>query len=387
MNNAKKLAKNSGIGMERAEKSTGGTFGTSKNKVLLMLGIAVIVVLCAGVCYMQLRPRAILKVTGTNSSGAQVTKTVYMKEAVASIYAVEAQYNMYESFYQQIYGSSYWEMENVDDAGRNGASAAKKQVMDSIKQREVLCMEAEKLGYTLTDEEKTAAHDSAAQEREAMTDGQKKISGLDEKSLNAVFEKNALAEKYRQVIIAESGIDRDALKAEVKKEDYRQYTLQYYMVSNKDGSGEEETDVSDEQKQTNLANMKALQEKAKTAEDFSKLLEEGDDTGINAVADQKLVAKDMDDSSFLTKKLRKKIIKMNNDEISDVIEGEDGYYLIKMVNNDDSEAYDEQCDSVVTTEENRLFQAKYDEIVLGYTMEVQSYWKSRVKLGSYTKAE
>lgn len=387
MNNAKKLAKNSGIGMERAEKSTGGTFGTSKNKVLLMLGIAVIVVLCAGVCYMQLRPRAILKVTGTNSSGAQVTKTVYMKEAVASIYAVEAQYNMYESFYQQIYGSSYWEMENVDDAGRNGASAAKKQVMDSIKQREVLCMEAEKLGYTLTDEEKTAAHDSAAQEREAMTDGQKKISGLDEKSLNAVFEKNALAEKYRQVIIAESGIDRDALKAEVKKEDYHQYTLQYYMVSNKDGSGEEETDVSDEQKQTNLANMKALQEKAKTAEDFSKLLEEGDDTGINAVADQKLVAKDMNDSSFLTKKLRKKIIKMNNDEISDVIEGEDGYYLIKMVNNDDSEAYDEQCDSVVTTEENRLFQAKYDEIVLGYTMEVQSYWKSRVKLGSYTKAE
>lgn len=336
---------------------------------------------------MQLRPRAVLKVTGTNASGGETTNTVYMKEAVYSIFETEAQYNMYSSFYQQLYGKTYWEMEDVDEAGRNGASAAKKQVMDSLKQREILCMEAEKLGYSLTDEEKKAAADSMKSAMENMTDAQKKIDGLDEKTLKTVFEKNALAEKYRQVIISESGIDSEALKATVNKEDYHQYTMQYYMVSNKEGTGEDMKDVSSEQKKKNYDNMVALKEKAKTAEDFTKLVEDGDTTGITTYQLEELVAKDMDDSDFLTKKLRKKLIKMENEEISDVLEGEDGYYLVKMVNRDDTKAYDEQCKTVVEEEENKQFNARYQELKATYVTEVQSYWKGRVKLGSYTTAE
>lgn len=387
MNNAKKLAKNNGIGAEQKKGSSESTFTLTKNKVLLILGLAAIVVLCAGVCYMQLRPRAVLKVTGTNASGGETTNTVYMKEAVYSIYETEAQYNMYASFYQQLYGKTYWEMEDVDSAGRNGASAAKKQVMDGLKQREILCMEAEKLGYSLTDEEKKAAADSMKSAMENMSDAQKKISGLDEKTLTTVFEKNALAEKYRQVMISECGIDTEALRATVDKEDYHQYTMQYYMVSNKEGTGENEKDVSKEQKQTNYDNMVALKEKSKTAEDFTKLVEDGDATGITPYQLEELVAKDMDTSSFLTKKLRKKLIKMKNEEISDVIEGEDGYYLIKMVNNNDTNAYDEQCKTVVEEEENKQFNARYQELKATYVTEVQSYWKGRVKLGSYTTAE
>ena len=388
MNNAKKLAKNGGVGTENKGKSAGSGFASTKNKILLVLGLAAIVVLCAGVFYMQLRPRAILKVTAINSEGgADSESTVYMKEAVYNIYLVESQYNQYSSLYQQMYGSTYWEMEDADGEGRNGASAAKKQVMDAIKQREILCMEAEKLGYKLTDEEKKASDENAKKAMESMTEGQKKIPGLDETSLKEVFAKNALAEKYRQVIISECGIDTEALKATVKKEDYHQYTMQYYMVSNKTGSGEEETDVTPEQKKTNLNNMKALLEKAKTAEDFTKLLDENDTTGIQAVQTEELLEKDMENSTFLTKKLRKKLIKMNNDEISDVIEGEDGYYLVKMVNNDDSAAYDEQCNSVVEEEETKQFNTKFAEIKLRYSTEVQSYWKGRVKLGSYTTAE
>lgn len=387
MNKAKRLAKNNGIGMEGKRASGGDTFTFTKNKILAMLGIAAVVILCAGVCYMQLRPRAVLKVTGTNQNGSEVTNTVYMKETVYDIYQLESQYNMYASLYQQMYQKTYWEMEDVDGEGRSGAAAAKKQVMDSVKQREILCMEAEKLGYSLTDEEKTKVSENVKTAMEQLDDSQKKIDGLDEKSLTTVFEKNALAEKYRQVIIAESGIDEEALKATVNKDDYHQYTLQYYMVSNKEGSGDEQTDVSKEQKQKNLENMQALKEKAATAEDFTKLIEEGDETGIGSYQEEKLIAKDMDSSSFLTKKLRKKLIKMANDEISDVVEGEDGYYLIKMVNNDDPAAYDSQCETVVNDEKTKQFEARYDQIKPGYTTEVQSYWKGRVTLGSYTTTE
>lgn len=387
MNKAKKLAKNNGIAMESKKVSGGESFQFTKNKVLAMLGIAAVVILCAGVCYMQLRPRAVLKVTGPDQSGSDVTNTVYMKETVYDIFQVESQYNMYSSLYQQMYGKTYWEMEDVDGEGRSGASAAKKQVMDNVKQREILCMEAQKLGYSLTDEEKKSVADNVQTALKELPEGQKKIDGLDEKSLTTVFEKSALAEKYKQVIIAEAGIDEEALKATVDRNEYHQYTMQYYKVSNKEGSGEEQTDVSEEQKQKNLASMQALKEKAATAEDFTKLVEEGDESGIEAYQEEKLLKKDMESSTFLTKKLRKKLIKMANDEISDVIEGEDGYYLVKMVNNDDPSGYDSQCESVVNEEKTKQFNTRYDQIKTTYTTEVQSYWKGRVTVGSYTTAQ
>lgn len=389
MNNAKKLAKNNGVGTEKKETKAKGSLLSMKNKILIGLGVAVMVILCAGVCYMQLRPRAILKVTQVNAEGgADKESTVYMKEAVYNIWMLETQYNQYASLYQQMYGSTYWEMENADEEGRNGASAAKKQTMDAIKQREILCMEAEQLGYSLTDEEKKASDESVKTAMEQMSAGQKKIPGLDEETLKAVFAKNALAEKYRQVIVAESGIDTEALKATVDKDDYHQYTMQYYKVSNKTtGEDGAESDVTAEQKETNLKNMEALKEKAKTTEDFSTLVAEGDTTGIQAVQTQELIKKDMKDSTFLTEKQRKKLIKMKNNEISDVIEGEDGYYLVKMVNNDDSAAYDAQCTSIVEAEETKAFNERYEQIKLRYTTEVQNYWKGRIKLGSYTVVE
>ena len=386
MNKKKKLAKNNGVGTERKNGPSGNSFEFTKNKVLLMLGIIAVVVLCAGVCYMQLRPRVVLVVTGTNASGSEVKNKVNMKETVYDIYQTEMQYNMYSSFYQQMYGKSYWEMEDVDDAGRDGAAAAKKQVMDAVKQREILCMEAEKLGYSLTDQEKNTVAENVKSAREGLSDTQKKLDGLDEKSLTTAFEKNALAQKYRQVIISESGIDREALKASVNRDEYRQYTMQYYKVSNKEGTGDDEKDVSEEQKQKNLENMQALKEKSGTAEDFTKLIEEGDTTGISTYQQEELLAKDMESSTFLTKEQREKLIKMENNEISDVIEGEDGYYLIKMVNNNDSAAYDKQCETVVSDEETKQFDARYDQLKAGYTTEIQSYWKSRVKLGSFTTA-
>lgn len=383
MNNSKKLAKNNGVSKKQGGGTSALSFVSSKNKVLVILGILAVIVLCAGVCYMQLRPRAVLVVSTTDENGTQKKDTVYMKEAVYSIYQVENQYNQYSSIYQQLYGKTYWEMEDVDSKGRNGASAAKKQVMDSLKQREVLYMEAQKRGYSLTAEEEKTAENNVTDTMKNFTDKQKKLEGLDEKTLKSEFKKNALAEKSRQILIKESGVDEEALKATVNKQDYRQYTLQYYKVSNQETSGEETKEVSAEQKQTNLTNMQALQEKAKTAEDFTKLLDDNDKTGIQYQTEN-LIKKDLKDSTFLNKKLRKQIMKMDNGQISDIIEGDDGYYLIKMVNNDDSEAYDNQCQSVVNEEETKQFNARYAEFAPNYVTEVQSYWKGRVKLGSYT---
>ena len=79
---------------------------------------------------------------------------------------------------------------------------------------------------------------------------------------------------------------------------------------------------------------------------------------------------------------------MKNDEISDVIETDDGYYVIKMVDNNDQSAYEQECTQVVEDEKEKQFKAKYkSDIKPNYTTKVQSYWKGRVTLGGITMAE
>ena len=229
------------------------------------------------------------------------------------------------------------------------------------------------------------------------------MDGLDKDTVQKVLERKALADKYRDIIISESGFNEEEVKKTVNKNDYRQYDLQYYMISNnKDNKA-----VDKATKAKNLKAMKDLRAKATKASDFSKLVVSNsnqgavsgsaatgnavsgdsissEESGIEVMKTEKLIAKDMNESNFLNKDLRKKLIKMKKGEISDVIEGDDGYYVVRMDNDNSEEAYNQECDSVVTEEKNNKVTAKMNEILPNYKVEVQAYWKKRVKIGAIT---
>ncbi len=383
MNNAKKIMKNHGVSTGRKVKAAEGVV-SSKNKVLLAIGIFVILVLCLGVCYINLRPRVILNVEGNGT-----TNKVSYKEAVYDIYTSENQYNSMASIYTQIYGSTFWEAENLDSAGRNGSQLAKKEIMDTLKQREILYMEAQKAGLTLTDDEKSQVEEDLKSFRDGLTSKQKRMDGLDEKSVRKVLEKQALADKYKEQVITDLGIDEDALKATVSKEDYRQYTLQYYTFEKTETDDDGNTvSKSDDVLKQAKKDMAALQKKAAKAEDFTTGIitdsdsdNTDDETGISYATEDLLET----DTDFMSKKARKKVKAMKNDEISDVIETSDAYYVVKMVDNNDSTAYDEQCEQVIEEEEESQFETKYEnDIKVNYTAKAQSYWKSRVTIGYIT---
>ncbi len=114
--------------------------------------------------------------------------------------------------------------------------------------------------------------------------------------------------------------------------------------------------------------------------DIAKLLADGDKSGIEYQS-KELVETDTD---FLTKALLKQVKKMNNGEISTVLEGEDGYYLIKMENNNDSAAYDKACEDAVQKEEDSRFETDYQTLAATYGTEVNESQWNKIKLGNYT---
>ena len=76
---------------------------------------------------------------------------------------------------------------------------------------------------------------------------------------------------------------------------------------------------------------------------------------------------------------------MKNGAVSDVIETKDGYFVIKMVNNNDPKAYNNQCESVISQEKNSQFETVYKNTIKAeYTATAQSYWKGRVNIGYLT---
>ena len=146
MNSAKKIMKNGG---ENATQSTvKQSRGLSKNMILILVGIILVAVLGGGVCYVNLRPRAILTVEGKDADGKTVTHTINYPEAMYDIYQAEAMASMY-----QMYGMSFDWSDTTED-GDTYAALYKKQIMQALKKREILYMCAQKKGMTLTDEEK-----------------------------------------------------------------------------------------------------------------------------------------------------------------------------------------------------------------------------------------
>ena len=166
--------------------------------------------------------------------------------------------------------------------------------------------------------------------------------------------------------------------------------MQYYTVAK---TKTEDNKTVDLDAKTLAANKKAIQEvcqKAKTAKDFTKNIitdsnnDNADDkTGVSYSTENLIET----DTNFADEAARKKIKAMKNNEISDVIETKDAYYVIKMVNNNDSAAYDSQCEQAVSKEKESQFETKYkSDIKPNYTTEVQSFWKGRVTLGGITTA-
>ena len=138
--------------------------------------------------------------------------------------------------------------------------------------------------------------------------------------------------------------------------------------------------VSEEEKAAALEKIQSIAETAKTAEDFTKVVDTETDTSVTFKEDGSFT----EANGLFGDKVDKKVKAMKNDEISEVLEGEDGYYVVKMINNNSTASYDEAVEDAVTSAENEAFQKKYDEQSGNYTITVNDKVWDLIVLGNYT---
>ena len=390
MNSAKKIIKEQGL-QKPDKKEKKAQEKSRKNLVLIIIGVIVLLGGIFVVCYTQLRPREILTVKGPAEGGNTVTDSVYYTDAMFDIYQMESMYNAY---------GMDWDSNN---GGTTLSETVKDQIMDDLKEREVLYMQAQKDGITLDDTEKSELDTQVKEALESMPEDVKGKKGLSASDVRESLEKKKLAEKEKEHIKDGFDIDEEALKAEVDKDEYHQYTLQYYSISKEDESAKSDesadasADTSSDEEEVKLLDadtikkekedMEELLKKAKTASDFTKLITDSDNdqkddsTGISYGTENLMET----DTEFADATARMAIKNMKNDEISDVLETDTAFYIVKMINNDDPEAYDKAVEDKIESEKTNQYNTYYkDTLKPQYEFKVQKYWKDIVNIGAIT---
>lgn len=375
-------------------KSSAGSIVGLKGIIFGAIAAILVIAMIVGMALENFKPRLVMTVG---------KEKIYMNDAMYYIYQTEANYNYYDQFYRAYYGSSYWDIQG--DSGVSNRDSAKTEVQNAIEQSNILYQEAVKAGYEVNDDDKKKAAKDVKEIRKALTVEQKNKTGMTKGALTKALEKKYCADRYKQDIIDGFDIDDAKIREGIKKADFRQYDVQYYFISTK--SYDEEGQEKELDKKTK-ANYKAeMEELAKRAasEDFGMLTpdaekatkeaaedadskedkeedskeESSDATKYNATytADGKFV---VGDNTF-TSDVEAILTKMENGQISDVIEGEDGYYLVKMINNDDEEAYENEVKSQISTEETNQFNDWYEGVFKNYTVKVNEKVWNEVTMG------
>lgn len=370
MNSAKNVLKNQDNPKVRRKDP-----GERKTPVFAIIVIAAVVIfLCAGVLYEQLKPQVVLTVNGENIS---------LKDMQYRIWSSEQTGAQMESFYQMYGGGSYWDAASATDSTKTNRQEMKENVLNSEIQCAILYNEAKAAKITLTDKEKTEIEKSANDILDRYSFTGRLELGFSKKYLKKQMERQKLADKFKEAKIEEFGIKEEDVTKDISKEEYRQYDIEYYMASyKKTDENNEEQELSSAEKKELQKKMEALVEKSATAEDFTKLLD--DDEQSITYTSGNIIEKD--GFTYLSDEQLAEVKKMKNDEISSVIDDTENkcYFVIKMIDNNSEEAYKSACDSAVETEKETQFNTYYEELYATYKVTTNSDVWSTVVMGTVT---
>lgn len=362
MNNAKKSIKKAAAPVKKAPKQI-------NSKLWFIVSVALSVILIAAIMFDQLYKRPIITIDGDK---------YYLEDLNYYFYEVESQYD----YMSQLFGTSYWDM-SYDSSGATVRDIALQEAVNTALSNEILYREAISSGYSITEEDTTKATENVDTLFEGrLTEAIIKKNGFTKESLNDLLVKMEVVNRYREDKIESFDIDDEAIKATVDYEEFRQYDIETVFISTKtkdeDGNS---IAMTEEEKATAYSKISDIYATAQSSEDWSTLLSEDEKELI--YSDTNFTANSSNFSEDFTA-----IIKgLSNDQISEIYEEENGYYFVRMINNNSTEAYDEEVENAIESEETSVFQEYYNKAIENYNYKVHKSGLRTLTMGNITLAK
>ncbi len=285
---------------------------------------------------------SMMLLTGCNIGGREIVLDINNSNGHTVLSVNKKKCNIKEAMiylcnYKNLYGNEY----GVDLLGTDDASDVEKYIKDvSIDEiTRVYCMVsiAQEKEISLTDDESKAVEDAAQEYYKSLSDDEKDFMGVGKSDVESAYENYALAQKLYNSLIKD-------VDTEVSDDDARVIHIQKIFVT-----GQESADT--------------VKQKIAAGEDFATIatsLSEDSQTDL-------YVAK-----GTLPEKVEQAAFDLNDGQISDMIQTDDGYYFIKCISKMDQEKTDQNKVNILQQREQDQFNEDYDGFVNDAQFELNS---------------
>jgi len=261
--------------------------------------------------------------------------------------------------YESVYGKQIWDTK-ID--GVSLEDNIKDMALSKMAQVKAINLLAKEHGISLDERDHAMIMQATDAYYSSLNEKEIELMGIDKEVIRTLYEEYALSEKLYQYTI------RD-INPEISDDEARTITVDHILIKtyNLDENGER---VPYTAYSKNIAYEKAteLLERIKAGEDFGRLaMEYSDDPNVTYS-----FGKGEMDAVFETASFN-----LGKDEISDIVETEYGYHIIKCVSTFNREVTDANKIKIVDVRKNEAFSKEYDDYVVNLTKNLNNeLWDS-----------
>ena len=260
----------------------------------------------------------------------------------------ESTLDLYKESVELMYGSTIWD--NEVEEGVKYRDKFKEIMLDQMIDIEAVCQQAKKDNLVPTKEEVDKAFEEFKKSIDEDEEYKKKLKdlGIDDTYLKSQQEQELILQKYKENFDKNLKISDEEMKKyyeEHKKDYYKdEVKASHILISTVDDNGKE---LSEAKKKEAKKKAEEILKKAKNGEEFSELAKDNsDDTGS---------ASQGGDLGYFTKgqmvqPFEDAAFSLKSGEISDIVESEYGYHIIKVYDKIDKQlTFDEVKDEIKAT--------------------------------------
>ena len=264
-----------------------------------------------------------------------------------------------ENIYDEVFGEKIWK---VPYDGKDVESRYKETILARISQIKAMNLYAKEIGVNLNDEEKKNISMAANEYFSSLSNEEKQLFNVSEELLYNMYAEFAVANKVYEEVT--KGVNPEISDDEARTVTIRSILIKTYNI---DENGNK-IQYSQQMKADAMKRAYEILGKIKAGEEFEILeADYNEDEKSSYSFARGVMPKVIEDAAF----------NLDEGEVSDVIESEYGYHIIKVISNFDEEQTDINKQLIVSKRKEEAFVETYDNYIKTLTSSINmDLWNS-----------
>ena len=281
---------------------------------------------------------------GEDSGNPYVGEIILKVDGEKVTYSETVLYLKYiQAYYETIFGETIWD---YDLGEKTIGDLAKEDVIEAIIQRKIAKKQWRDYEVVITEEDEIKIEEASLDYLKNITQDDIKYYAITEEVVYQFFFDNLMAERVYDATTME-------VDTNVSDEEAKQITIQYVFINtNKTDNSGNKVPFSEEEKQKAYTDAQELLIEASSAEDFESFANSNSDRSqIEITFGKGEIEQVIEDAAFA----------LNTGEISSIIEGEDGYYILYCVTDYNEDATLQKKEEIIDSNQMEEFQTLFKE--------------------------